>query len=97
MNAGYEIRTVEETMTIFHFGINAFEEIEIMKAIAFDQMLNIIQNNNPLYQILQPLQDQTTTSRDKYLVDLILMKCLQNLIHNFSEKRRRHYPNNVKF
>ena len=36
---------------------NAFEEMEIMKATTSDHMLNIIQNINPLYRMLQPLKD----------------------------------------
>ena len=46
--------------------INALEEMEIMKVTTSDHMVNIVQNNNPLYQILQPLQDKTTTSQEGY-------------------------------
>jgi hypothetical protein len=51
-------------MTILRFengskGINAL--VEIIKATSSDHMLNIIQNINPFNQMLQPLQDQTTT------------------------------------
>jgi hypothetical protein len=58
---------MEETMTILHFEndpkrINVLEDIEIMKATTSD---HIIQYINPLYQMLQPLQDQTATSTDK--------------------------------
>ena len=65
------MRPMEETMTILHFEnypkrIDAFEEMEIMKATTSDDMLNIIQNMNPLYQMLQSVQDQTTTSADDY-------------------------------
>ena len=54
MNAEHEMRPMEETMTILHFEhnlkrINALGEIEIMKATTSDHVLNIIQNNNPLY------------------------------------------------
>jgi hypothetical protein len=55
--AGHEIRPMEETVTILHFencpkGIEALEEIEIIKATTFDHMLNIMQNNTPLYKVL---------------------------------------------
>ena len=59
------MRSMEEIITILHFEkdhikINALEEMEIMKATTSDHMLNIMQNINPLYQILvQSLQDQT--------------------------------------
>jgi hypothetical protein len=58
---------MEETMAILHFEngpkrINALEGMEIMKATTTDHMLNIMQNINLLYRMLQPLQDQTTTS-----------------------------------
>ena len=33
-----------------------------MKATTSDHMLNIVQNNNLLYKILQPLHDQTAIS-----------------------------------
>jgi hypothetical protein len=46
------MRPIEEIMTILHFE-NA---IETVKATTSDHMFNIMQNNNPLYQILQPLQ-----------------------------------------
>ena len=57
------MRTVEETVIILHFEddpkrINALEEMEILKATTSDRKLNI----NPLYQMLQPLQDQTATT-----------------------------------
>jgi hypothetical protein len=60
---------IEETMRILHFKndpkrINALEEMEIMKATTSDHMLNIIQYITPLYQMLQPVQNQTTTSAD---------------------------------
>jgi hypothetical protein len=60
---------MEENMTILHFEndrkkINALEEMEIMKATTSDHRLNIIQNISPLYRMLQPLRDQTTTSAD---------------------------------
>ena len=60
---------MEETMAILHFDndpkrINALEEMEIMKAKTSDRMLNIIQNINPLYHMLQSVQDQTTTRAD---------------------------------
>ena len=48
-------------MTILYFeNYNALEEMEIIKATTSDHMLNIMQNNYPLYKI-QPLQDQTAT------------------------------------
>ena len=58
---------MEETVTILYFEnnlkrINALEGIEIMKVTTSNHILNIIQNNNPLYKIVQPLQDQTATS-----------------------------------
>ena len=64
LNAGHEMRPMEDTMTISNFQknpkrINAFEEIEIMKATTSDHMLYTKQNNNPLYKILQPFWDQT--------------------------------------
>ena len=45
-------------MMILHFEndlrrINALEEMEIVKAITSDRMLNIVQNINPLYNTLQ--------------------------------------------
>jgi hypothetical protein len=63
------MRPMEETMTILHFEndykrINALEEMKIMKATTSEHMLNIIQNNHPLYRMLQSVQDQTTTSTD---------------------------------
>jgi hypothetical protein len=56
-------------MTILHFEndpkrINALEEMEIMKATTSDHILNIIQNTNPHYSMLQSVQDQTKTSAD---------------------------------
>ena len=65
----HEMRPMEETMTILHFEngpkrIIALEEMEIMKATTSGHMLNIIQNINPLYRMLQSVQDQTTTSAD---------------------------------
>jgi hypothetical protein len=42
--------------------INDLEEMEIMKTITSNHMLNIIQNINLLYCKLQSVQDQTTTS-----------------------------------
>ena len=44
--------------------VDCLEDMEIMKATTSDQMLNIIQNLNSLYQMLQPLRDQTKTSTD---------------------------------
>ena len=41
-----------------------------------DHMLNIMQNNSPLYQILKPLQDQTATSMDNTEDALRGVKCL---------------------
>ena len=53
-----------------------------MKAATSDHMLNIIQSNNPLYKILEPLQEQTATGT----VDaLIRVKGLQRVIRNFNE------------
>ena len=71
LNAGHEKRPMEETVTILNFEndtkkINYLEEMEIMKATTSDHMLNIMQNNNPLYGILQPLQDQTATTTELY-------------------------------
>ena len=43
--------------------INALAETEIMKVTTSENMLNIMQNNNLLYKILQPLQDQTATRK----------------------------------
>ena len=62
------MQSIEETMAVLHFennakGINALEEIEIMKITTSNHKLNIIQINQ-LYKILQPLQDQTGTSID---------------------------------
>jgi hypothetical protein len=70
LKAGHEMKPMEETMTILHFEndpkrINALEEMGIMKVTTSDHMLNIIQNINLHYQMLQPLQDQTATSTDK--------------------------------
>ena len=39
--------------------INALEEMEIMKMTTSNHMTNIIQNINSLYQMLQPLHNQT--------------------------------------
>ena len=69
LNAGHEMRPTEETMEILYFEngpkrIDALEKMEIMKATSSDHMLNIIQNINPLYRMLQPGEDQTTTSAD---------------------------------
>ena len=63
------MRPMEEIMMILRFEndpkrINALEEMEIMKATTPDHMLNIIQNINPLYQMLQSVQDQTKTRAD---------------------------------
>ena len=63
--------SMEETMAILHFvndpkRINTFEEMEIMKETTSNHKLNIMQNNNPLYQILQSLQDQTVTSAEVF-------------------------------
>ena len=65
------MRPMDETMTSLHFEndtkrIKALEEMEIMKATPSDHMLDFIQNMNPLYRMLQPVQDQTTTSMDNY-------------------------------
>ena len=38
--------------------------MEIMRATISDHMLNFMQNNNPLYRILQPLHDQTATGTE---------------------------------
>ena len=62
--------TIGEDIAILHFEndpkrIKALEEMEIMKATTTDHMLNIMQNINLLYRMLQPLQDQTTTTTDK--------------------------------
>ena len=56
------MRPMEEIMTILHFEnypnrIKAPEEMEIMKATTSDHMPNIIQNINPLYHMLQSVQD----------------------------------------
>ena len=61
------MRRTEETLTISDFEndpkrISALEEMEIMKAATSDLMFNIIQNINQLYQILQQVEDQTTTN-----------------------------------
>ena len=42
--------------------INALEEMEIMKVTTSNHMFNIIENINPLYRMLQPLQNQTTST-----------------------------------
>jgi hypothetical protein len=60
---------MEETMMVLHFendlkSINALEEMEIMKATTSDHRLNIIQNINPLYRMLQSVLDQRTTGAD---------------------------------
>ena len=47
--------------------------MEIMKSITSDHTFNIMQNKNQVYQILQPLQDQKTTSTDVYKDALIGM------------------------
>jgi hypothetical protein len=57
---GHKIRSKKKTTIVLHFEnepkeINTLEEIEIMKVTTSDHMLNIMKNNNPLYQILQPL------------------------------------------
>jgi hypothetical protein len=57
------MRPMEETMAILYFEI---EEIEIVKEITSVDMLNITQNNNSLYQMVQPLQDQTAPCTDIY-------------------------------
>ena len=72
LNAGYEMQPMVETMITLHFEVdpkrnNALEEIEIMKAITSDHMLNAIQNNNPLYKILQTLQEQNATGTRQLL------------------------------
>ena len=56
-------------MTILHFDsdpkrINSLQEMEIMKATTSDHTLNINQNNNLFYKILQPFQDHTATDTD---------------------------------
>jgi hypothetical protein len=55
-------------MAILHFEndpkrINALENIK--KVTTFDHILHIMQNNNLIYKILQPLHDQTATCTDK--------------------------------
>jgi len=58
-----------------------------MKAITSEHMLNIMQNNNPLYKMLQPIHHQTATeSVIKYAH--IWAKGLLYVIKNFSEERR---------
>jgi GIY-YIG catalytic domain. len=56
LNAGHEMRPMEETMTILYFEndsrrINALEKLEVMKATTSDPMLNIVHNINPFYHI----------------------------------------------
>ena len=69
-DCGHEMRLMEETMKILHFEndskrINTLEEIEIAKVTTSNHMLNIMQNNNPLYKILHTLPDQTASRIDK--------------------------------
>ena len=69
----------------------------IMKATTSDHMLNIIQNINPLYQMIQLLQDQATTSTDKGWwchTDGERPLCITE---NFNEERWRHEPDIVTF
>ena len=70
MNEAHKMQQMEETMRILHFEnyfkrINTLEEMKIMKVTTSDHMLNIMQNRNLLYKILQPLQNQTVTNTDK--------------------------------
>ena len=51
------MRPMEEIMTILNFKnnakrIDAFEQIEIMKATTFDHMLKIMLKKNQIYKIL---------------------------------------------
>ena len=67
VNTGHEMRSMTETMNILYFEnepkrINSLVKIEVMKGNTSDHMLNIKQNINPLYQILQSFQDQKATS-----------------------------------
>ena len=67
-----------------------------MKATTSEPMLNITQNNNPLYKMLQPIHHQTATeSVTKYAH--IWAKGLQCVIQNFNEERRIHYAYKVNF
>ena len=64
------MRRMEDIMTVLILKttpkrINALEEMEIMKATPSGHVLNMMQNN-PLYQVLQPLQDQTANSKEEY-------------------------------
>ena len=70
------MRPIEETLVILNFEnylkrINAFKVMTNMKATTSDHMLNIKQNNNPLYQILQPIQDQIRSART-YTEDVLI-------------------------
>ena len=47
-----------------------------MKATTSDHMLNIMQNIDPLYRMLQTLQDQTATSTEYTDDASVLMKDL---------------------
>jgi hypothetical protein len=71
---------MQGTITILHFEnhpkrINTLEEIEIMKVTTYDHMFKIMQNNNPLYKLLQSPQDQIVFSKNANDV-IILVKGL---------------------
>ena len=78
---------MEETMTILHFEkdpmrINALEELEIVKATASDNMLNIVNNIKPLYRIPHSFQDRTTANADDRTTDddaILMVKALNVL------------------
>ena len=70
--------------TILHFEndlkrINDVEEIHIMKATISAHILNI--NNNPLYKILQPFQDQLHTKKQKCCIAPYNIKKINTWIH----------------
>ena len=69
LNAGHEMRPMEQTMMNLHFEndprrINALDELEIVKATTSDCTLNIVHNINSLYRIPHSVQDQTTVNTD---------------------------------
>jgi hypothetical protein len=85
------MRQMEETMPILCLEndpkrINTLKEIEIMKAFTSNHMLNTMQINNPLYKILQPLQDQTATSAESYRGCPYMDEWPTSLIQNFNEE-----------
>ena len=95
------MRPREDVMTILHvenylMRITEHKEIENMKATAYDYMLNIIQiNNNLLYKILKPLQDQSATGKSTCRGYLIKAKGPKHVIQHLNEERRSCQPDKV--